>query len=350
MFTATRSFATRHLRSKSSTTSILGIKRKFLQYDDVISSVSKRAKTTRKFSNQKLQSCDMELHRQMSNVIPEYNSTYYIKSWRQKPNPITAHILQAQLINTNEAGETQVSINGKMKTLPSHVKMWKIKVLYQNGTIKEHLIDYDDYIRVYPKDNFTSDHVYLSPPKWKRNWSFVSNISRQQEMNPRPFRRVVYLDAPEALTTNMLVSSGLFSDPSQLHVPNVNPEFLAMAQKNFESLATFRYCSFYEWLRDFPTEEIKDGFDVGADYCSTFSGNSTLKPKIDLTVMFQRSILARKGGVLWLTFCIRPFCIESVKKSVEGWIYPTAKENGYTLNLLDTNTYNGMIYYMFVTV
>jgi len=359
MYARTRSFAARCLRSKPTSKSVgtLLFKRKL--FHEETGPHAKRAKIgppEEKPSIQPLQPLQVcpQLYSPncttLLDLIDKYKNTYFIKSWKKKNHDM--HIIQAHLFHSQEK-DIQVSVNGNLKTIPKMSKMWKVRAINtsQSYSIEEHLVDYEDYNRIVKTtDKFTSDHVYLSPDKWKRNWSFISHIKCQQELNPKTERRVVYLDAPAALTTNMLVSSGLYSSPHQLQVPNVNPEFLSQAQKNFSSLATCHHRSFFEWLRDLPTRDIQDGFDVGADYCSTFSGNRHMKPKVDLALMFRRSILARKGGVLWLTFCVRPFTVKSVYKAVAQWISFEAKKNNYTLKLLEKGDYNGMVYYMFVTV
>ena len=134
-------------------------------------------------------------------------------------------------------------------------------------------------------------------------------------------------------------------------MPNVNVNFLKKAPKDFQNFATFHLGSLYEWMRDLSIDKCQNGFDVGGDYCCTFEGNQFIKPKADLTLMFQKEILAKKNGVLWLTFSYR--CkgggIQVTKQKITTWIQQISLVCGYKMKLLDIGNYGQMVYCFYVS-
>lgn len=169
--------------------------------------------------------------------------------------------------------------------------------------------------------------------------------------NGRNFHRhVVYLDSPSGLTTKMLTSTRLF-DKTQLHIPNMDPGFLTFASSIVKSTATVYYRSLYEWMRDLPRDHSVQ-YDIGADYTCTFAGNPSIRPKVDLQIMFERQLLARHNGVLWLTLSYRQrhATLAGLQKEIMGWIELLAQTFGYKVVCNEKGSYFGVMYFLFVTV
>lgn len=260
------------------------------------------------------------------NPHEQYNQAYYIKNWES-------------LSHKPWIVQTLLSDSGKSWIIVYFDPLTK--------TQKQTTVDYDDYKRVLcSTDNFNDQLDTLTTEKWNKNFLFVQYMLN----HPRKDRLVVYLDAISALTTKYVHSTGIFQ-PHQLHVPNVDVDFLKKAPGNFQKLATFYLASLYEWMRDLSSDKCKEGFDVGGDYCCTFEGNQFIKPKADLTLMFQKGILAKKNGVLWLTFSYRykGGGIDVTKQNITTWIQQVSSHYNYKMKCLEMGNYGQMVYCYYVS-
>jgi hypothetical protein len=185
--------------------------------------------------------------------------------------------------------------------------------------------------------------------KGLRNVEFVRLMAHYL----RSGREIVYLDAPSALTTNTLHTFRHCFGFKKLHVPNLDADFLKHAPDDFSSKATYYHASFYEWGRDL-SEDDDATYDVGLDYCCTFGGDAKAGkiPKADLTLMFQKRLLAQHNGILWLTFSTRSAgnSIAKTKRDVVEWIQTTARHFQYGIKLETMGNYGGgMVYFFFRT-
>ena len=278
----------------------------------------------------------------------EYQRVYYIKEWKRDCGDYP--IYKAEMVKCSKENiNVQTVLEDDFETITKDEKrMWVITAQDFDREIKEFLVDWEDYKRIkYPKDRFNPSASIISLPKWKSNFSFASLISKY----PRDNRQVVYLESEAALTTQMLHATKLLRR-HQLHVPNVNPHFLQkISHRNphAKSLATFYQRSLFEWMRDVPNPG--EEFDVGADYCCTWNGNPLIKPELDMTLMFQKSILAKKDGILWITVSYRQKnnSIEKTKKDVCDSISWLAMYYGYNIQLIETGSYHGIVYFFFKT-
>jgi hypothetical protein len=70
-----------------------------------------------------------------------------------------------------------------------------------------------------------------------------------------------------------------------------------------------------------------------------------------LTLMFQKQLLAKKNGVLWLTLSYRQKnnSVEKTQKEVCECVNELSAYYGYKIQLLETNSYHGIVYFFFVT-
>jgi hypothetical protein len=209
-----------------------------------------------------------------------------------------------------------------------------------------YLVDYGDYHRVTCSPDAYVESLSDNLDKKKRNVDFLTLLVN----NHRADRNVVYLDAPSCQTTKLLHGIDMFKS-SQLHVPNPDKSFLERAPAHFKTMATHYNATIYEWMRDVNDYE-GDEYDFGLDYCCTFVGNNTIKPKEDLTFMFRNRMLAKHNGILWLTFSSRGCGVESTREEVVKFVVTMAEANGYQIEWVnkDLFTYgHGMTYFFFRT-
>ncbi len=157
----------------------------------------------------------------------------------------------------------------------------------------------------------------------------------------REDRKIMYLDGPQGYTTSVLAKH---FKPDQLHAVNANPLF-----KNHPVLKktlTFQ-CLVYEMIRDAAPyskgrKMITLSYDLLLDYCCTFEGNDVCRPKKDLELAFHKQLLAKKNGILWLTFCLRspsgrkfPNTIGNIKE----FLITEGSNYGYNFKILNEGQY-----------
>ena len=209
----------------------------------------------------------------------------------------------------------------------------------RTGNHENIIIYHDQYKRItISSDNYPSDNN--SYDKLMRNREFVNLLKRF----PRPNREVVVLDTPMAQTTQMIYNADLSEN---IHVPNPDKDFCRDAVPHFSQMATHYDSMLFEWMRD--VIDNGDTYDFAADYCCTFNGNATCKPKVDLELMMDRKLLAAHHGVLWLTFSTRGVLKSKRLSCVIDYVEKLATKYKYSLRLMISGTYGTVCYFMFVT-
>ena len=270
---------------------------------------------------------------------------YYIKEWEDLGWKRCGILEVLPIKMPREMGATCEHFDERYDVLQKGEKKGWLVTALDDFTRQptKYVTDYKSYIR-HPKFQFDSSPAQWSSDKWKRNWSFVQLLTK----HPRETRRVVYLDSTAALTTNMMVSSNQFPDKGSLIVPNPDPDFCSKAPADFSSRAFHYKGSLFEWMRD-QADRHDDGYDFGADYCCTFTGNQSVLPKADLHLMFREGLLARNNGILWLTFSVRGVGKERTHHMVTTWLDAVSRHYGYNLELVESDCYHNMYYFFFVS-
>jgi len=217
---------------------------------------------------------------------------------------------------------------------------------FDGQRIIERHINVNDYETIKgPTDTFT-DVQSDSPAKWDINFLFVRTMLQY----PRKHRRAVYLDWLDMLTTKTLVSSRLFKSKEDLHVPNLYSKFRKNACAAFVDKVTIHHMSLHECIRDVLRGEYQ--WDIGMDYCCTFNGNDKIKPRDDIRLLFAHRLVPKHHGVLWFTFSTRRTLggAEEIARQLGDLLRECMRENGYDdIECVETDTYGGMVYFIFVT-
>lgn len=166
---------------------------------------------------------------------------------------------------------------------------------------------------------------------------------------PRERREVVLLDGYNLRTSTHLSRAGL--KRKQLHVPNPDPHFPERAGPRAQRLATVTPETLVDWVdrQDTEHEDSVATFDVLADYCCTWEGNDNVSPSLDLHAIFRKTLLAKRNGILWLTFSARTKKSEAVKAKVNRWLQEEALHFDYTLTLAYEKNYGNMVTLIYVT-
>lgn len=299
--------------------------------------------TRRYIKKRKIQEChsSLEISKKARVIDPfiDYQSAYFIRSRPDLP------IVKVETLLQDANGKLHVC-HDEDKTPKNMQRILQVHV--HTKTQSSILVTEDEYVRpCVPLDKYkTSD---TSTDKLQRNYEFVNFI--KQYHNPASTHEVVVLDSPSIVTTNFLIASQLFKS-HQIHVPNLHPRFRQLAPKSFDRKATHYHSSLYEWLRDLPDDGIQ--YHFGGDYCCTFEGNQTVKPKADITLLFARRLFPRRGGVMWLTFSMRRKDCEksSLVTQVIDFVQQVSSDYGYELQWLNPEkySYNTMVYFFLVSL
>jgi len=185
---------------------------------------------------------------------------------------------------------------------------------------------------------------------WRRDKNNINEIvCTLMKRFPRERREVVVLDHYD-LRTSTLVASRLGLEPECIHVPNPNKN---MCELHAEStVATVTSTSLIRWIAQQDTEEqdTVSSFDVLADYCCTLEGSDQCSPTVDLNLMFRKTLLAKRNGVLWITFSCRGQSPVEVRDRFHAWVRSTATNFDYVVNLAFERVYGaGMLTMIYVT-
>lgn len=167
---------------------------------------------------------------------------------------------------------------------------------------------------------------------------------------PRTRREVVLLDHYRLRTSRALVPLGFRR--SQLHLPNPDPHFVSSTHSSWlERHVTYTPETLFEWInrQDTEDEDLVAAFDVLADYCCTWEGDAKCQPSVDLHALFRKTLLAKKNGVLWLTFSTRGSSAHDVLASVKAWVQQEALHFDYTLSVAYEKTYGHIVTLVYVT-
>lgn len=196
-------------------------------------------------------------------------------------------------------------------------------------------------------ETFVTRRIKLGDEKFSSIKTTKINVNREfatavQKQGNVSSSQVIYLDSEFGLTSSFLAIAKFRQD--QLFVPNVLPQL-----KNVNDAATWiPNTTMFEFLRDY--DGPKNISHIGYDACCSPNGNSTYcKPFVDLELLFSSSILARNGGVLWVTFCIRGLKVKV--KDIQSRIQKLAVSYGYNLEEYSIGLYdNGrMAYFIFIS-
>jgi hypothetical protein len=274
-----------------------------------------------------------------------YKDHFIVPSWKQYGS-IPIH--KVSMIFVNEKKGIEEPCLDEDAPVPRGMKrVWKIFARDSNKKVKPWLVDLDDYQRLTCASDAYVESLSDKDGKGMRNLEFVHLLATY----PRMGREIVVLDSPAALTTNVLHTVRQCFGFQKIHVPNLDARFLEHASPDFSTKATFYHASVYEWMRDLD-EDDDVTYDFALDYCCTFYVSGAQNPKADLTLMFQKGLLAKHNGCLWMTFSTRSpgNSIDKTKKEVPEWMHATAQHFGYTLVLEKMGNYGkGMCYFFFRT-
>lgn len=255
-----------------------------------------------------------------------YNQMYFVKGWDPEQHPV----LEAKRGSLNRRGQFQESPNFAVP--PRGQSGWLIRT-YQNAQTRKRRLHWKfvpetQYQRPCIKDRFTDEHL-ATADKFARNCSMVHYMSQ----HPRPDRHVVALDTPALQTTRFLQQAGM----KNITVANPDPRFREHSTRDVPSTPLFNG-TLMEFLR---SRHGPERYDVLADYCCTFQGDSHNNcPQDDLAELFGRQLLALNNGLLWLTFSTRGCAQDKAMQSVQSFVRITAQASGYTLQLLESGFYN----------
>lgn len=297
------------------------------------------------------------------NPLRDYSNVCFVKSWSTSHgNTRVPYRVQNIWINKDNK-IIRLSPGQERQIIPKGYKLSRLVTVQeascvgdkcnacgtQKMTEKDYVIEWDDYQGIpcspdhYQEKKGTTEIIDLSKYKLERNMEFC-NFLRDY---PRANRKVVVLDSPTALSAKMLSTLGI--GPKNIIVPNLDSDFLQKCP-TFNSVGTFVHTSLFEYFRDCP-EDVRGQADIGADLCCTPQGNKYVKALSDLSLMFQRAILAKENGVLWVTLSYRTSgTVESQKQDFLRFINNESLINGYHLRLLKSGHYPGIMYFFFVSV
>lgn len=281
------------------------------------------------------------------NPFEEYKNVYYIneEGW-EKDRDIIYEIELVQVPKgvpgTTKRWKKCEEEDGKIHH--SMEKRWKVTLTADPTT--HYLVAYDSYKRVtFSPDNYQAEQSF-SDDKHRVNHRFTDLLRAHQ----REDRHVVYLDSPLCLTTKTLWADGFNKD--QLSVPNPDKSFLAQCPAWFNKRASHYDATLYEWMRDLDDLD-GDEYDVGADYCCQFNGNTQCRPKADLTLMFQKGLFAKRNGVLWLTLSkrsrVKGQTMDKTSEEVMDFVTATGAHFGYNMTCVEAGDYGTVLYFFFVS-
>lgn len=155
---------------------------------------------------------------------------------------------------------------------------------------------------------------------------------------PRSDRRLLYLD--DAINT-------LSSSLDKMNLCKTHKLVAYNGQRTNLSCSDVTYMpmSMFEFLRDFESHD-SCSFDIAFIYPFSFTGNTFVKPYCDIAVAFQRSLLARKNGVLWCSL------VSSPQFDINFLVYfvlQTARSFNYVLELHYIRSENDFVNLMWIT-
>ena len=167
----------------------------------------------------------------------------------------------------------------------------------------EDLVEFDN--RIMDKYDEKRQHV-PSIIKLKCNHKFRDMLGYFK----RPNRRVIILETEALITTRTIVETGQFySGKNQILIPTIHPTFEGLDKNLTKYIQVFVNTRAVHLCRDIvidnkDNKDNAEGFDFGLDYCCTLTRLED-SPLADLAMIFQRQLLAKSNGVLWMTFSCR---------------------------------------------
>lgn len=203
-------------------------------------------------------------------------------------------------------------------------------------------------------DHYNEEQSRTNPNKWCQNGDLTTLFNLYQ----RPDRHAVLLEAAAGNTVRALMNTREFygrDAKDRIHVPNMDPEFAKKLDPTYFQYCTVHHCTVYAFMRDRALALCPHGFDVLADYCCSWHGNEAVKPQADIEWMFAEGVLARRNGILWLTFSIgdgnRGSTKQGLLQAIPEFVYQKAKQYGYKVELIRqmSDPYEGMVTFKFVT-
>lgn len=184
-------------------------------------------------------------------------------------------------------------------------------------------------------------------------WAFEKAAVNQKlsDLKAKYYRaraKAVILDHYDMLTTRTVKHHYV---AGALHVPNPDPYFQQFANQSALRSVNYSQRTLLEWIneQDGEDDNTVNRFDVLADYCCTWEGNMHCSPSVDLHAMFRKTLLARKRGLLWLTFSTRGTSAEATSVSVKQWLQEESLHFNYVLRLVYERVYGTVVTFIFVS-
>lgn len=209
-----------------------------------------------------------------------------------------------------------------------------LKVVRQELVRSEDLIEFDNKIM----DKYEQRQHVPSSIKLKCNHKFRDMLGYFK----RPNRRVIILETEALITTRAICETGQFQPfKDQILIPTIHPTFLPLDQNLSKYTRVFVNTRAVHLCRDIVIDNKEfEGFDFGLDYCCTLTRLED-SPLADLAMIFQRQLLAKSNGVLWLTFSCRQKYNSRQKTivNVEHVIQNLAKQYNYRIICVEVFDY-----------
>lgn len=157
---------------------------------------------------------------------------------------------------------------------------------------------------------------------------------------------VLYLDGAHQKTTMSLVSYGV-DKVRKLVAINCSAEIhRTMLNRSVPNCFPVR-----AWVHDHLQGETTLLASCWLDYCCTFAGNKTCKPKRDIILLLQKNLL-RHGSVFAVTFCLRDnrHPLPEQGKKIHRWLTQTARNHQYRLCLKEKLSYRFAMLFLLYSV
>jgi hypothetical protein len=207
------------------------------------------------------------------------------------------------------------------------------------------------------RHNIVNQHYDKKEHNGSNSWDVKKTdmnrlIYQLKQAFPRKRQEAVVLDHYSLQTTATLSKCGLSAE--QIHVPNPDPLFRQFAVPDRLKQATVTCETLFQWetRQDTEDEDCVGLFDVMADFCCTFEGNSWCSPTADLNLMFRKTLLAKSNGILWVTFSRPMFTKNSsaeISTRIRNWLRQTAMQFDYILSTVRDVCYGNMVTQVYMT-
>jgi len=180
--------------------------------------------------------------------------------------------------------------------------------------------------------------------------NIIYNIKKylDSKSNSKKMHKLIALDHYLLRTCKTLSE---FYIKANTYVPNPDTNFLQKIKPKDKNLAMISNEAFLDLIvsNDINNDDNISIFDILLDYCCTWEGHQGCNPSLDLYLVFQKTLLAKNDGILWLTFSTRATTSENVKHKVTSWIQKTADLFAYSLSLVYCKTYGTVVTFIYVT-